>query len=290
MIDLLFQAVAATLLEFGNGPKSRLNGQLGFTLVLQTWNQQLLDHFHLHCVIPAGALSMDGQSWISSKHKHYLFCVKALSKVFRGKYLALFRRACEENKISFPYQMANLQEPKCFDDFILALNTQKWVVYSKAPFGGPEGVLEYLGRYTHRVAISNHRIINVTDDDATFTYRDRKQKDQKKEMTVTGEEFIRRFLLHTIPGGFIRIRHYGFLASRKKKAALDLIRIALKTEKPPVVTIKELPLPERILLLVGIDIRQCPRCKTGRMMIVSPVPIEQNTVLKNVISSPSNTS
>ena len=264
IISLLFRSVAETLLQFGRDPRSRLGGKVGFTLVLHTWNQQLHDHFHIHCVIPAGALSPDGSSWISAKSDRFLFSVKALSAVFRAKFLGHLRSAYDSGKLIFSGSLGVVADPQAFADLLASLGGKKWVVYSKAPFGGPERVLDYLGRYTHRVAISNHLLVNITERDVTFAYRDRKDGSRTKTQTVTGHEFIRRFLLHVLPPGFTRIRHYGLLASRNKAENLAACRIALGTEPPP-------PLPkassptERLLELTGIDVLKCRVCAAGRM-------------------------
>ena len=199
-MSLLFKAVSETLLEFG---QSRLRGTVGIIAVLHTWDQTLKDHFHLHCLVPAGALSLDHRRWISAR-KNFLFPVNALSQVFRGKFLALLQQACDKGKIP----AANNE--------IKASRKKSWVVYAKKPFGSPQTVLDYLGRYTHRVALSNDRILQVQDGEVTLSYRDRRDGDRKKTITLEAQEFIRRFLLHVLPQGFMRIRHFGFLANRSR--------------------------------------------------------------------------
>lgn len=206
MIGILFKAVSKTLLQFGMDPRSKLKGKIGFTLVLHTWDQKLRDHFHIHCVIPAGGLSEEGK-WIHAKHLDYLFSVRALSVVFRGKYLDLLTKAYEDDELIFPGKQQALQDPICFRNLLDCLRDKNWVVFSKAPFQGPEKVINYLGRYTHRVAISNNRIVGVNDTNVSFTYRDRKTEKTRVE-TVAGTEFLRRFLLHSLPKGLQRIRHY----------------------------------------------------------------------------------
>lgn len=269
ILKILFKSVAETLQQFGHDPRSRLGGNVGFTLVLHTWNQQLLDHFHLHCVIPAGALSPDGKTWIHSRNPRYLFSVKALGIVFRGKFLEQLKKVYEEGKLVLPGTMAECQSSQCFDDFLDQLRAKNWVVFSKAPFGGPERVLEYLGRYTHRVAISNHRLVDVSPAGVTFSYRDRKDNSQKKMATVSGHEFLRRFLLHVLPPGFPRIRHYGFLASRNKRKMLAQCRNALNAVTPPTPT--ERTPAQRLLDVSGIDVLKCPCCRTGRMQKGAPL-------------------
>lgn len=262
VLGILFKAVAETLLSFGSDPRSRLGGKVGFTLVLHTWNQQLLDHFHLHCVIPAGALSEGGRTWIKSRSDRFLFSVKALGLVFRGKFLDALARAHDQEDLIFPGAIADLSNPQRFAALVESLRSKEWVVYSKAPFGGPERVLEYLGRYTHRVAISNHRLVDVADEGVRFSYRDRADDNKTKVAAVSGHEFIRRFLLHALPRGFVRIRHYGFLASRNKKEMLTQCRQALAVSPPEVTRRKT---PEEMLLERGIDLLRCPHCTTGRM-------------------------
>ena len=264
VLTVLFHAVAETLLQFGRDQRSRLGGKTGFTLVLHTWNQQLLDHFHIHCVIPAGVLSADGKTWTPAKSGRFLFSVKALSVVFRAKFLAHLQRAYDGGDLVFPGALSADAEPRAFADLLARLGGKQWVVYSKAPFGGPERVLEYLGRYTHRVAISNHRLVHVTDKDVTFSYRDRADGSKTKTATVSGHEFIRRFLLHVLPKGFTRIRHYGLLASRKKVENLAACRAALGAEASPPTKQPSDP-AERLLALTGIDVLKCPNCAQGRM-------------------------
>jgi len=269
--DILFRAVACTLQKFGDDPKHGLGGKIGFTAILHTWDQKLLSHIHLHCVIAAGALSFDGKRWMSSK-KNYLFPVKALSKVFRGKFIDCLKQAFAGNKLIFPEQIADLAIKENFSEFLDQLWKKDWVVYSKAPFNGPQKVLDYLGRYTHRVAISNHRIINVADGLVTFKYIDRADGDKCKQLTISAEEFIRRFLLHTLPDSYKRIRHFGFLANRHKKQNLGRCRelLGLPHDLP------EMPdetTQEKVLRLTGTDIMECPRCKQGRMKRVMELPI-----------------
>ncbi len=274
LLKVLFQSVSETLLKFGRDKRSRLGGLVGFTLILHTWNQKLLNHFHLHCVIPAGALSFDENRWIKPRNPGFLFSVKALGLVFRSKYLEHLKQAYEDDKLKFSGVVEPLKDPVCFGELIKSLRSKQWVVYSKAPFGGPEKVLDYLGRYTHRVAISNNRILDVDGERVTFSYRDRSDGNKKKACTTTGLEFMRRFLLHILPRGFSRIRHYGFLANRKKKEHLGRCRELLGAEIPSPTTKQT---PEQLLLQVtGIDILKCPCCGNGRMNKVrclSPAPL-----------------
>lgn len=268
--DILFNSVAQTLQEFGADRKHGLGGIIGFTAILHTWDQKLLSHIHLHCVIAAGALSFDGKQWISSRKK-FLFPVKALSKVFRGKFIDYFKKAFAEDKLIFPGQTASLATVQGFTGLIKQLWQKEWVVYSKAPFSGPQKVLDYLGRYTHRVAISNNRIANVADGLVTFKYRDRVDGDKCKQIMISAEEFIRRFLLHTIPNSYKKIRHFGFLANRRKKENLRTCRqlLRLPTELPQ---ISGETTQEKMLRLTGTDITECPCCKQGHLKRIMELP------------------
>ncbi|NIQ12004.1 MAG: IS91 family transposase [Gammaproteobacteria bacterium] len=261
VFDLLFKTVAETLQEFASDPKHGLGGKIGFTAILHTWDQKLLGHIHLHCVIPAGVLSFDSRFWFHSR-KNFLFPVKALSKVFRGKLIYHLKKAFAKGKLIFPGQIASLATEENFLQLINQLWKKDWVVYSKAPFNGP--VLDYLGRYTHRVAIANHRIVKVEDGLVTFRYRDRADGDDCKHMTITAQEFIRRFLLHVLPESFQRLRHFGLLANRCKSKDLARCReiFGLSADPPEV---PEETAQEKILRLTGVDVSECPRCRQGRM-------------------------
>jgi hypothetical protein len=251
VLALLFKAVSETLLEFG---QTRLKGTVGIIAVLHTWDQILKDHFHLHCLVPAGALSPDHSRWISAR-KNFLFPVTALSQVFRGKFLALLQQACAKGKIP----PANVE--------IKASRQKSWVVYTKKPFGSPQTVLDYLGRYTHRVALSNDRILQVENEEVTLSYRDRKDGDRKKTLPIEAQEFIRRFLLHVLPDGFMRIRHFGFLANRSKKHALAQCRKLLDCD-PPLPQSSSRSAKDLLLKLTGVDLFRCPCCHHGTMITV----------------------
>jgi predicted Zn-ribbon and HTH transcriptional regulator len=258
-LSLLFKAVSETLLQFG---QTRLKGTLGIIAVLHTWDQTLKDHFHLHCLIPAGALSLDHRRWISAR-KNFLFPVKALSQVFRGKFLALLQQACDKGNIP----AANNE--------IKASRQKSWVVYAKKPFGSAQTVLDYLGRYTHRVALSNDRILQVQDGEVTLSYRDRRDGDRKKTITLEAQEFICRFLLHVLPQGFMRIRHFGFLANRSKKQALGRCRKLFDLDPvlppSPFLSAKDL-----LLKIIGVDLSRCPSCREGTMIVVGDLPASSN--------------
>jgi predicted Zn-ribbon and HTH transcriptional regulator len=212
LLDHLFKAVGETLVDFG---RTRLGGQIGFVTVLHTWDQTLLDHFHLHCLVPAGVLSFDRNRWVSAR-QDFLFPVKALSLVFRAKFLDSLKKSFDQNKLLFVGQITSWADARSFDGLLERLRKKPWVVYAKKPFGSPVHVLDYLGRYAHRVALSNDRILSAHSGEVTFSYRDRKNEDRQKTMTLDAYEFIRRFLLHVIPKGFVRVRHFGFLANKSK--------------------------------------------------------------------------
>jgi hypothetical protein len=262
-LRILFEAAAQTLLQFGRDPANGLGGKLGFLAILHTWDQRLLDHFHLHCLVPAGALSQDGRRWIAAQDR-FLFPVKALAKVFRGKFIALLKAAHAEGQLICPGRTAELGTPGGFATLIGQLYEKDWVVYCKPPFGGPWKVLDYLGRYTHRVAISNHRILDVRDGGVKFSYRDRADGDKVKAMTLKAEEFIRRFLLHALPPSFMRIRHFGFLANRCKGRELQRCRELLGVSVPAD--------DASPVGLAAEDLKRCPVCKVGTMRVVAELP------------------
>jgi hypothetical protein len=271
MLNILFKAVSQTLLEFGQNPRNGLGGKLGFIAILHTWDQQLNAHFHLHCLIPGGVLKTDG-SWENTQ-KAYLFNVKAMSEVFRGKFLDLMTKAYRKKGFAVnPDQFKKLKE---------SLYSKKWVVYIQKPIKRPEYVLEYLGRYTHRVAISNHRIISVDDGKVTFKYKNRKTN-KTVTSTITAVEFIRRFLMHSLPIGFMRIRHYGFLSNRRKSENIKRIRAFLGQSTEPEKEIKK-SIEEMMLKLTGTDITLCPCCKKGKMRVVAELPKKTPSALPEII-------
>ena len=223
--DLLFRASAATLLDVAADAR-HLGAAIGFLSVLHTWGQNLLHHPHVHCVIPVGGLSADGTRWVHPRYRFFL-PVKVLSRVFRGKFVAGLRRAFRRGALALPGRLADLAEAEAFRAFVRRLFRHDWVVYAKPPFGGPTHVLHYLARYTHRVAISNHRIVNVADDQVTFRWKDYAHGSASRTMTVRADEFLRRFMLHVLPKGFVRIRFFGFLANRRRARDLPRCRRAL---------------------------------------------------------------
>jgi len=270
---LLFRAVAATLTTFGRDPR-HLGGDLGGTAILHTWGQNLSQHLHLHCVVAGGALTQDGARWIAAP-PGFLFPVRALARVFRGKYLQALHRAFTTGQLLFAGSLASLADPEAFATWLRGLRQHDWVVYAKRPFAGPTQILEYLGRYTHRVAISNERLVSHTDGVVRFRWKDYADGDRVKIMTLAAEEFIRRFLLHVVPGGFVRIRHFGFLANRTRRAKLARCRALLHQPPSPATAAIE-SAPALMLRLTGIDIERCPLCHQGRLhvtAILAPTPL-----------------
>ena len=214
LYDVLLRTSADTLLEIAADPQ-HLGANIGFLSVLHTWGQNLLHHPHVHCVIPAGGLAPDGSRWVHTRPGYFL-PIRVLSKVFRGKFAEALRNLSRKNKLQLHGPLKVLAEPRMFAKFLRQLFRQDWVVYAKPPFGGPEHVLHYLARYTHRVAISNHRLLAFDNDRVTFRWKDYAHGNKKRKMTVTADEFLRRFLLHLLPRGFMRIRHFGILANRRR--------------------------------------------------------------------------
>jgi hypothetical protein len=218
--DLLLRASAETLLEVARDPR-HLGAEIGFFSVLHTWNQKLELHPHVHCVVPAGGLSLDHTHWVQSRCRFFL-PIRVLGRVFRGKFVAGLRQAFQEGQLNFHGDLTSLAQHKIFAAWLRPLFRKDWVVYSKPPFGGPEYVLQYLGRYTHRVAISNHRLVSCANQKVTFRWRDSAHNNEQKLMTLSLDEFLRRFLLHVLPKGFVRIRNFGFLANRRRATLLPL--------------------------------------------------------------------
>ncbi len=265
MLKNLFTAVSQTLHAFARDPQWKVHGQLGFICILHTWSQKLTDHFHIHCLIAGGALSFDKRYWTPS-NKLYLFRVQSLSKEFKKRYLGLFEKAYLDDEL-----IAKYRTKREFNNFIKSLFKVKWITYAKRPFAGPEQVLEYLGRYTHRVAISNNRIKSIDNNQVCFTYRDRNDDNKAKTLKVCAHEFIRRFLLHVLPENFMKIRYFGFLAHRNKKQAVKLIRQLIDPDAALPQKIEETYL-EMMHRLTGQDLLCCPSCKKGRMTIIKELP------------------
>jgi len=270
MLNNLFTAVSQTLQAFALDPQWKVNGQLGFICVLHTWSQKLTDHFHIHCLVAGGALSLDKKRWVAS-NKKYLFKGQSLSKEFKKRYLGQLEKAYLNNELSLSGKLEKYRSKKEFDRFIRSLFMVKWLTYAKRPFAGPEQVLEYLGRYTHRVAISNNRIKSIDNGQVCFEYRDRSENNTVKTLMISAHEFIRRFLLHVLPENFMKIRYFGFLSHRNKKQAVKLIRQLIDPDAALPQKIEETYL-EMMQRLTGQDLLCCPNCKKGRMAIIKELP------------------
>ena len=269
-LQILFSSVSETLQAFAKDPQWRLEGQIGFISVLHTWSQTLMGHFHLHCLIPAGALSFTKDRWVPSKES-FLFRIQSLAKAFRKCYLQKLQNAYQNEKLIFPGNTEKYQSQKEFEKLVQSLSKIQWIAYAKRPFDGPKQVLEYLGRYTHRIAISNNRIISIDNGQVSFTYRDRKRNSEIRIMTLNAHEFIRRFLLHVLPSGFMKIRYFGFLSHKNKKQAITLIRKLTDPDaKLPEKTVETIM--EMMLRLTDKDITCCPKCGKGKMKIIKELP------------------
>jgi hypothetical protein len=231
LYDLLFRTSAASLLELARDPE-RLGADIGFLGVLHTWGQNLQHHPHVHYIVPAGGLAPDGSRWIDSSRRFFL-PVKALSKIFRDKFCDELRELFQQDRLQFHNALQQLASPGSFSHFLWQLGRKDWVVYAKPPFGGAEHVLHYLARYTHRVAISNHRLVSFKDDQVSFRWKDYAAGSKQKVMTVSTDEFLRRFLIHVLPKGLVRIRHFGLFANRKRSASLLRCRVLLNAAAPP---------------------------------------------------------
>jgi hypothetical protein len=256
---LLLRASAETLLEVARDPR-HLGAEIGFFSVLHTWSQKLSLHPHVHCVIPAGGLSLDHTRWIKSRSRFFL-SIHVLRRVFRGKFVAGLQQAFQNGQLSFHGNLTPLAQPKTFAAWLRPLFRKDWVVYSKRPFGGPEYVLQYLGRYTHRVAISNHRLVSYADGQVTFRWRDSAHNNEQKLMTLSLDEFLRRFLWHLLPKGFVRIRNFGFLANRKRATTLPLCFQLLGSAPEPQAE------PHASSTKDPTDLWRCPNCG-GPMVVV----------------------
>jgi hypothetical protein len=263
---LLFRAAAATLQCFAHDPR-HLGAELGVTAVLHTWGQNLSQHVHVHCVVTGGGLTPDGQHWVSAR-PGFLFPVRALSTVFRGKFLAGLRQLRARNALRFAGATAPLAGDHAWRAWLRELRTRNWVVYAKPPFGGPERVLKYLSRYTHRIAIANHRLVSIADGVVRFLWRDYAHHSHVKVMALPAEEFLRRFLLHVVPSGFVRIRHFGLLANRHRTAKLARCRRLLVP--PPEVEFDpcDSAAPSGEASDSAAEPKRCPVCGGGPIRII----------------------
>jgi hypothetical protein len=259
MYNLLFKASAETLSELADD-KRYLGAKIGHTSVLHTWGQNLMHHPHVHCIVPGGGLSPLGK-WVNSR-KGFFIPVRVLSRKFRGKYLFYLKQLHEHNKLSFHGDQMYLSNDKDFERLLSALYSKEWVVYCKPPFKDASCVVEYLGRYTHRVAISNNRIVNLQNGKVTFKWRDYKDASKWKLMTISADEFIRRFLIHILPHRFMKIKHYGLLGNRNKSIKLRLCKQLTHT---PVVTKEKASSLDLLLRITGKNFSKCPHCGSDKL-------------------------
>jgi hypothetical protein len=264
--DLLFEASSQTLLEVAADPR-RLGAEIGFLSILHTWSSNLLAHYHIHCVVPAGGLSADHGRWIPTSHPLFLLPIPVLRTVFRDKFLDGLRQLYRKDMLDCRGPAADFRDPAWFEELIAKLGKKKWFVYAKPPFGGPAHVLRYLGRYTHRMAISNHRLTAFDGEQVSFRWRDYSHGSKQRVMTLDAVEFLRRFFLHVLPKGFVRIRHYGLLSNRFRKQLLPLARTLLAAQDreplpPP-------PLPD-------CEPWHCPRCGKAMRVVERFSPAQLN--------------
>jgi len=290
LYDLLLQTAAATLRVVAANPKW-LGAAVGMVLMLHTWGQNLQHHPHVHCVVTGGGLSCDAQGVVEvSPRWHacrpgFFLPVRVLSRVFRSKFLKLLRAAIDQGKLVFSGRLAALAEASAFGQWLSALYAKDWVVYAKPPFGGPEQVLKYLARYTHRVAISNHRLLQLDNGQVTFRYKDYAGDHRQRMLTLSAEEFLRRFVQHVLPKGFVKIRHYGLLANRQRQLRLDQCRRIL------LVTTATATLAGSAQTgLIELDsVPHCPHCG-GSRIVRTVVPPQRPATAANGCSTPTNTS
>lgn len=274
MYNLLFHTVSQTLLTVAGDPR-QLGAQIGFLAILHTWGQNLLHHPHLHCLVPSGGLSSDRVQWISCQSGFFL-PVKVLSRLFRRLFLEALQRAYEKETLEFHGRLEGLSQPRRFQKLLATLRRSDWVVYAQPPFAGPQRVLDYLSRYTHRIAFSNHRLLSLRGDQVTFRWKDYRKGSLPAQMTLSASEFIRRFLLHVLPDHFVRIRYYGLLANRRRQENLCLCRQLLELDHRGVSKALPKPLWNRFVeSLTGIDPLRCPHCQQGQMIrteVIRPSP------------------
>lgn len=269
--NLLFAATAETLRTIAADPK-HLGAEIGFFAVLHTWGQNLLHHPHLHCVVPGGGLSADAQRWIGCRPGFFL-PVRVLSRFFRRRFLQLLEHAFNAGQLKFFSSLTSLREREAFRAYLDPRRNKEWVVYAKPPFAGPEQVLDYVGRYTHRVAISNNRLLDIEQGKVTFRWKDYRDGSAQKTMTLAAAEFLRRFLLHVLPPGLQRIRYYGFLGNRCRQHKLAQCRQLLQMSPSAPVAITAAPedYRDRHAALTGVSLHQCPACHQGRMLTVEQI-------------------
>ncbi len=268
--SILFKAASQTLLELTKDPQ-HLGAQIGITAILHTWGQKILFHPHIHCLITGGGLTKDNEKWITT-HKNFLIHVNILSEIFRGKFIYYLKKAFNEENIRFNTSNHHLNIPKNFKNFIDLLYTHNWVVYCKDPLKNPNAVIEYFGRYTHRVAISNYRIIKIKNDKVHFKWKDYKDNNKIKILPVYATEFIRRFLLHILPHKFVKIRYYGMLANCHRNVKLKICLKLLKCLNSKTQANKKMDWKELLFAITGRNVDICPFCKKGRMILIEVIP------------------
>lgn len=274
LLDELFTTTAWVLQSFAADPQWRLEGQLGFVALLHTWNQLIQEHFHLHCIVPGGVWREDSKEWVRCR-ANFLFGKQPLADAFRNRYIRRLAALRRQGKLRFTGSAAELTDEGCWNAFIAELKKASWVVWPKPTAAGPDQALDYLGRYTHRVAISDHRILELRHGNVTFSWRDRSDGNKLKTAQVSAEEFIKRFLYHVLPRGFQKIRYYGWLSPTKRGKLLPLIRQALDVPQPVTAPREEAP-TERILRLTGVDVRKCPCCGKSALVYLAEI-IPKNT-------------
>jgi hypothetical protein len=266
LYGILFEAMAGTMRDLAADPK-RLGATIGYIAVLHTWGQNLMDHPHLHCMVPAGGWDKAAEAWKPCPKEDFLFPVKVMSRLFRGKFLDAFKKAEKKGALQFHGDLGRFREqPDTFRALLDGLYAKEWVVYCKPPFAGPEAVVKYLGRYTHRIAFSNSRLVEVTDTQVKFRWKDYAHGNAQRIMTLGVEEFIRRFFLHVLPRGFVRIRYYGFLGTAGRKQ-LDACMKALGKAPPAEDPNAGKSWDQKALALTGVDPLLCPCCRKGRMKL-----------------------
>jgi hypothetical protein len=265
--DILFRAAAETLHTIAADPK-QLGAEIGFLAVLHTWGQNLMHHPHLHCLVPGGGIAPDGQSWVSCRPGFFL-PVRVLSRLFRGLFLRELEKAFVAGDLHFFSAQRHLLEPAAFRRYLAPLYGADWVIYAKRPFAGPAQVLEYVGRYTHRVAISNNRLLSIDDSKVRFRWKDYRDGDRQKTMTLDGAEFIRRFLIHVLPDGFHRIRYYGFLGNHHRTRKLALCRALIGMAPSATDAAPAADHRRRFEALTGQSLHRCPHCGTGTMLVIN---------------------
>jgi hypothetical protein len=278
--DILVRAASETLRTIAADPK-HLGAEIGFLAVLHTWGQNLMHHPHVHCLVPGGGIAPDGRRWIACRPGFFL-PVRVLSRMFRGLFLHYLEKAFAAGELRFFSAYRPLQEPAAFRRYLTPVHRTEWVVYAKRPFAGPAQVLDYVGRYTHRVAVSNNRLLSMDDEKVRFRWKDYRDGNRQKTMTLDGGEFIRRFLIHVLPDGFHRIRYFGFLGNCQRARKLALCRKLLgmappETAGPPV------DYRDRFEALTGRSLRECPHCRTGVMVVIDS--IARFTVRQSVLDT-----